>query len=157
MQNELTQRKYTRVMNAVAAGTTDQTSASVNMGSAGGSGGFTRVVFTALFGTLTANQVTSMRAQGSLDDGVVDAFSDLEGTLVGPMADDDDNQIMILEINRPRDEHKFIRVIIDRATANAVIDGVIAEQSNSRQMPVTQDATTVMHAKTVAAPAEGTP
>ena len=156
MQNELTQRKYTRVMNAVAAGTTDQTSASVNMGSAGGSGGFTRVVFTALFGALTANQVTSMRGQGSLDDGVVDAFSDLEGTLVGPLLDADGNKMLILEINRPRDEHKYIRVIIDRATANAVIDGVIAEQSNSRITPVTQS-TSVMHAKTVAAPAEGTP
>lgn len=140
--------KVTRVSNAVAAGTTDIEASSVNMA------GWDGVVFVALFGTLTATQVTTLKAQQSSDDGVADGFSDLAGTATGPMADDDDNQVAMLDIVRPGKQ--YVRPVIDRGTANAVVDGILAIQYRARSVPTTQDATTVAFTEQHHAPAEGT-
>lgn len=139
--------KITRVMNAVAAGTTDQTSSIIDMN------GFEGVRFIALFGTLTATQVTSMKAQQGAAAAMGDA-ADLAGSSVGPLADADSNEMLILDVYRPRE--RYVRVVIDRGTANAVIDGVIAEQYGPRTEPPVQDATTVSASETHQSPAEGT-
>lgn len=140
--------KVTRVMNAVAAGTTVQNSAVVDMQN------FESVKFIATFGALTANQVTSIKAQQDTVLAFNDDPQDLAGTLVGPLADADGNKALTLEIVRPRE--RFVRCVVNRATANAVIDGVIAIQYGGKKMPLSHDATTVKASKTVAGPAEGT-
>lgn len=139
--------KTTRVMNAVAAGTTDQNSASLDMAN------FEGVRLTALFGTITVNAVTSIKAQQSDDDGVADAFSDLAGSAIA-VAADDDNQAAVLDIWRP--QKRYVRLVIDRGTANAVIDGVLAEQYGARKLPTTDDAATVVAREVHASPDEGT-
>jgi len=139
--------KVSRVMNAVAAGTTDQTSSAVDMA------GFEDCTFIAAFGALTATQVTQMKAQQSSDDGVADAYSDLEGTLTGPLADGDGNKLMVLEVYNPA--KRYLKLVIDRGTANAVIDGVVAIQSQARVLPVTQPST-VAFTEVHRSPAEGT-
>jgi hypothetical protein len=139
--------KVTRVMNAVAAGTSDQTSSIIDMQ------GYEGVMFLASFGTLTATQVTSMRAQQGAAAAMGDA-ADLEGSTVGPLADDDDNQCLVLDVYRPRE--RYVRVVIDRATANAVIDGVVAIQYGPREKPTVQDATTIAFSELHVSPAEGT-
>jgi hypothetical protein len=45
---------------------------------------------------------------------------------------------------------------VDRGTANAVIDGIIAIQYNANVEPVTHDSTTVVGSEFHHAPAEGT-
>ncbi|MGE0105103.1 MAG: hypothetical protein AB7O81_34885 [Blastocatellales bacterium] len=140
--------KVTRVMNAVAAGATVQTGAAVDMKN------FEGVTFILGVGALTADQVTALKAQQSSDDGSADAYSDLEGTLTGPFADDDDNQVMILEIIRP--QKRYVKPIVNRATANAVIDFVIAIQHTPKAEPVTHDATTVAFSELHVSPDEGT-
>ena len=56
--------KVTRVLNAVAAGVTNQNGSVIDMS------GFEGVQFIALFGALTASQVTSLKVQqGNLADG----------------------------------------------------------------------------------------
>jgi len=139
--------KITRVMNAVAAGTSDQNGTGVDMS------GFDGVMFVASFGTLTATQVTSLKAQGSSDDGSSDTYADLTGTLVGPMDDDDDNKVLVLDVQQPKE--RYIRPVINRATANAVIDGIVAIQYKARDVPVTQGST-VSGVERHLAPAEGT-
>jgi hypothetical protein len=139
--------KITRVMNAVAAGITSQNSSSVDML------GFDGVMFIALFGALTATQVTSIKAQQSSDDGSTDAYDDLIGTLVGPLADADGNKILVLDIQRP--QKRYVRCVVNRATANAVIDGVLAVQYRAAKMPTTQP-TSVASIETHLSPAEGT-
>lgn len=147
MNNLLQDCKITRVENAVAAGTDDTTASdAIDMS------GYDGVVFIALFGTLTASQVTSMKAQQDTASAMSTA-ADLEGSSVGPLADDDDNQCLVLDVYRPRE--RYVRVVITRATANAVIDGVIAIQYRSRKGPVTQDAS-VAFAEQLVSPAEGT-
>lgn len=140
--------KTVRVSNAVAAGATDSNGTGVDMT------GYDAVRFVALLGALTATQVTGLHAQQSDDDGSADAYSDIEGSATENMGDDDDNDMLITDIIRPT--KRYVRPVVDRATANAVIDGVIAELYRTREVPVTQDATVIDVAKTVA-PDEGTP
>lgn len=138
--------KVTRVMDAVAAGTTDQNSSEVDMK------GFEGVMFIAAFGAIDATAVTSVKAQQGAVTGMGDA-ADLAGTSIS-VADDDDNKVVVLDIYRPQE--RFVRCVIDRGTANAVIDGVIAIQYGPREKPTTHDATTVVGTEVHASPAEGT-
>lgn len=138
--------KVTRVMNAVAAGTSDQNSSVIDMQ------GFDGVVFMAAFGTITSGAVTSIKVQQGADSGLSDA-ADLEGTSV-TVADDDDNQVAIVEVYRPRE--RYVRLVVDRGTQNAVIDGVLAIQYNGRIKPTTHDSSTVIAAESHNSPAEGT-
>ena len=137
--------KLTRVMNAKAAGATAQDGTAVDMQNWEG------VLFVALFGTLTATQVTSIKAQQST--AKASGFSDLEDTKVGPLADDDGNKALVLDVKRPRE--RYVRLVVSRATANAGIDGVIAIQYGPRKAPATHDST-VASSEAHTSPAEGT-
>lgn len=144
--NSAVREKVTRVSNAVAAGTTDINSSEVDMQN------FEGVKFYVLFGAITAGAVTSIKAQQDTVTGMAGA-ADLEGTAL-TVADDDDNQIAILDVYRPRE--RFVRCVVDRGTQNAVVDGIIAVQYGPRVMPATNDATTVVGLETHMSPAEGT-
>ena len=137
--------KTTRVMNAVAAGTTDQNSSSVDMQN------FEGVEFTAFLGALTAGQVTTMKLQTSSDNS---AWNDLLGTQTAAMDDADDNQCIILDLYKPVE--RYIRAVLERATQNAVIDGIVAKQYLPRVKPTTHDSATVQEAKMLVSPIEGT-
>ena len=137
--------KLTRVSNAVAAGTSDVTCSTID------TQGYDSCVFIAAFGTLTAGAVTSVKAQQGAASDMSDA-ADLEGTGI-TIADSDDNGLVMLEITSPRE--RYIRCIIDRGTANAVVDGVFALQSKAGVVPVVHDST-VIGSEHHLAPAEGT-
>lgn len=147
MQNLLKDIKITRVMNAVAAGTSNQNGSTLDMS------GWDGVQFIAAFGTLTATQVTGLKAQQGAASGMGDA-ADLAGSAVGPMADGDGNKCLVLDIYRPQE--RYVRCVVTRGTANAVIDGVIAIQYRGRKAPVTQDTTTIAANESHVSPAEGT-
>jgi len=109
--------KMTRVMSAVAAGVTTQTSAVIDMQ------GFEGVQFTVLFGAITAGAVTGVKLQqGNASDGS-DA-ADLAGTnIVVPVTS---NSAVFTDLWKPT--KRYVRVVITRTIQNAVIDGVIAQQ-----------------------------
>jgi hypothetical protein len=137
--------KITRVMNAVAAGTSVQTSTTVDMQ------GYDGVMFIAALGALTATQVTSIKArQGAL--AAMSDAADLEGTLVGPMADSGSNKVLVLDVHRPRE--RYVNCVVGRGTANAVIDSVIAIQYGG-SIPATQPSSVAFSEHQVS-PAEGT-
>ena len=138
--------KVTRVMNGVAAGTTDQNSSIIDMS------GWDGVLFLAAFGVITATAVTSIKVQQDTDP-AGGTMADLAGTAV-TVADDDDNQVAGVDVYRPRE--RYVRLVIDRGTANAVIDGVVAIQYRGSKAPSVHDATTVVAIETHASPAEGT-
>ena len=137
--------KISRVLDAQAAGTTDENSSAVDMQ------GWEGVLFVALFGTLTATQATAIKAQQATS--LTGTFSDLAGTKVGPLADGDSNKALALDVKNPRE--RYVRCVVDRSTADAVIDGVVAIQYGPRKMP-TADDSTVAAAKSHTSPAEGT-
>ena len=133
----------TRVMNAVAAGTNDtQDSTALDMS------GWDGVVFIALFGTLSATAVTDIRAQ---EGATSTPATDLAGTKISATPGTHDNKALILDIYRPL--KRYIRCRVTRATANAVIDGIIAIQYRGKKAPVTQGATvasTELHVSPIA-------
>ena len=138
--------KVTRVITAQAAGTSAVNGTVLDMQ------GFDGVVFVASFGALTATQVTSLKAQDGATSNLSDA-ADLAGSLTGPLADADGNRSLVLEICKPA--KRYIRPVINRATANAVIDSVVAIQYSASKSPTTND-TTVAAAKLRVSPANGT-
>ena len=143
----LNQVAFERVENAVAAGTTDQTSAGVAID------GFEVLTFLVLWGAITTSAVTSVKLQQSSDDGSTDVYSDIEGTNI-TVADDADNKMTIIEIVKPT--KRYVRAYLDLGTQNAVIDGVVCLKSHCRGViPLTQGST-VQGAETHVSPEEGT-
>lgn len=139
--------KITRVKAAVAAGTSAIQSDAVDMA------GFEGVVFLTLFGAITSGAVTSVEVQQSATAALGGTENDLAGTNIA-VADDDDDQVVVHDIFRP--SSRYVNVQINRATQNAVIDGVIAIQYGPAVIPTTNDATTVVGRETHITPAEGT-
>ena len=136
--------KMARVMNAVAAGVTVENSSVIDMQNYDG------VVFIAAFGAITSGAVTSAKAQQGAASNLSDA-ADLKGTKI-TIADTDDDKVAVLDIYRP--QKRYLRLVVSRATANAVIDGVVALQYKGKKAPVTQDAS-VAGDKLCVSPDEG--
>lgn len=129
MLDLLTHAVISRVSNAAAAGTTAINSTSVDMA------GFDAVTFLANFGTLTATQVTSMKLQHSDDNST---FTDVTSGATAAMADADSNKQLAATYKRPT--KRYVRAVISRGTANAVLDGITAIQYRPRTLPTTQPA-----------------
>lgn len=138
--------KITRVMNAVAAGTSVQNSSVIDMA------GYDGVLFVLALGTLTATAVTGLKAQQGQVSNLSDA-ADLAGSLVS-VPDTASNKIALLDVARPQE--RYVRAVVNRATANAVIDSVIAIQYKGDRRPSIHDATTVASSKNLQSPDEGT-
>lgn len=141
--------KTIRVENAVAAGTSDVESDVVDLGQ---SPGFNSVRFIVLLGAITTSAVTSVKAQqGDLSGG--SDMDDLEDSAVD-VADDDDNQMVIVDVIRP--SKRYVRCVVDRGTQNAVVDGIIAELYDARDVPVDADTVTLVGSSKLVTPDEGT-
>lgn len=126
----------------VAAGAADITDAAeVDMA------GYDGVVFIALLGTLTAGQVTKLRANGGSVSGT---HAELVGATTPAAADGDSNRVLVVDVHKPL--HRYMRPSVLRATQNAVINGIIAIRYHGSKAPVTQ-AATVAEALIVASPA----
>lgn len=132
-------------MNAVAAGTTNQTGAAVD------TQGFDGVMFIADIGALTATQVTSLKAQDGLTSG--GAYNDIAGSNTSAMADGDSNKLLVVDIYKP--QLRFLKPVVLRATANAVINCVIAILYKGLKGPVVNDAT-LSQIRSLVSPADGT-
>ncbi len=133
--NLIMSTKTTRVNAGAVAGSSDITSGAwLDME------GFDSVKFTALFGTLSSGAVTSIKVQASNDSGGSSAV-DLAGATLS-IAEDRDDDVLILEVTKLQG-YRYVHLHIDRATGNAVLDGVIAEQYSARKSPTTHDSTTV--------------
>lgn len=133
-----------RCINAEAAGTSDVNGSVIDME------GYEGVMFIVAFGTITSGAVTSIKVQQGSQSNLSDA-ADLEGTSVS-VADTAFNKLAIVDVYRPRE--RYVRVVVDRGTQNAVIDGGIAIQYGPRELPVTQG-DTVEGCEVHASPDEG--
>ncbi|HEX4499849.1 MAG TPA: hypothetical protein VH187_01580 [Scandinavium sp.] len=128
-------------MNAQTAGSTAVDGTSIDMTAYDG------VMFVASVGALTATQVTTLQAKGSNDNTTFNPFTTNAQTLA--MADADSNKLLVLDIFRPMT--RFVRPTINRGTANAVINCVIAILYNADKLPST-DATSVSQHATFVSP-----
>jgi hypothetical protein len=128
--------KTVQVLGAVAAGTSNQNAAGVDLQ------GFDGGRFVADFGALTSTQVTSLKVQGSSDNS---NWTDITGANTAALGDANSNTILIVDVLRPAT--RYLRAVVLRGTANAVINCVIAELYRLRTAPVTQDATVITATK----------
>lgn len=139
--------KITRHSNAVAAGSSNETpSNGIDMQN------FEGCLFGVMFGAIVSGAATSIEAHQSSDDGSSDAYTALKGSKV-TVADTDDNKIAWLDIYKPQE--RYLKCIVNRATQNATIDGIIAIQYGPRKRPTSHD-TTVLGGELHVSPDEGT-
>jgi hypothetical protein len=126
-----------------AAGTTDINGTVLDMS------GFEGVLFIVQLGAITANAVTSIKAQqGSAGD--TSDLADLTGTNQ-TIADTDDEKVLYIDVYRPT--KRYVSLFVDRGTANAVVSA-IAMQYGARKEPTTHGSGVA--GETWISPAEGT-
>lgn len=130
----------------VAAGTSDVNSDIVD------TQGFEGVRFILGFGAITTGAVTTFKIQQN-DVNSASGMADLATSSI-TVNDDDDNQIAISDIYKPRE--RYVRLALDRNTQNAVVDFLLVELYEPRKLPITEDSTIVIAAEQMVSPAEGT-
>lgn len=145
--NSSKHEKVIRVLNGVVAGTSDQTSSAID------TAGYDGVKIVTALGAITAGAVTSVKLQQSSDDGSADDYSDILGSGQS-FADTDDNKVAVHDVFRP--QKRYLKVVVDRGTQNAVIDSIVATLYAARKLPTTDDSTTVVGRKVLVSTAEGT-
>ena len=124
-----------RVSNAVAAGITTINSASVDMQQVMGTPaqGVRGIAF---LGTLTATQVTRLKLQHSDDNST---WADVASTGTPYAADGDSNKMLITDLFKPR--KRYVRAVVERGTANAVVDAILLELYLPQMTPTPLDTT----------------
>jgi hypothetical protein len=127
---------------AGAAGATDITGTAVD------TQGYDGVQFEVAFGPIVAGAATSIKVQGSDDDST---YADLAGT-AQTVADDADNKVFYVDIVRPL--HRYLKLIVARATQNATVGAALAHKYGPIKAPVTQG--TNVSGETHYSPAAGT-
>jgi hypothetical protein len=130
-----------------AAGATDINGDGVDMN------GFEGVMFVAIMGPITSGAVTSLKAQQDTASDFSDDAQDLAGTGI-TIADDDDEQVFVLDIWRPLD--RYVRPVIERATQNATVQSVLAVQYGPRELPTEFAVADLINYEAHVSPAEGT-
>lgn len=145
--NLIANSKIIRHSNAVAGGTTVITPDSgIDMS------GFESVTFLVAFGAIAPTAVTSIEVHCSSDDGYMDPYTAIAGSNEA-ITDANDNLVAAIDIVRPPE--RYVKCIVNRGTANAAVDAIVAIQTGSKKLPVSASATTVgneVHQQ----PAEGT-
>lgn len=125
--------KFTKVNNAVAAGTTDQDSDRVDMT------GFDSVCFVWSIGDVTSGAVVQAIAKSNAADSTSSSTTEKSGTSTTAGASNMDNTLLIVDLHKPTLRYAYSTLVID--TQNAVVNGCYAIQYNAKSLPVTQSAT----------------
>jgi hypothetical protein len=141
--------KQTKISSAITptagvAGLTDILGSTLDMQ------GFEGVLMICRFGAITATAVSGIRAQQGNDSGLSDA-ADLLGS-AQVVADSDDDKAFYIDLFRPKE--RYVRLVVDRATANAVVATAEYIQYGPKKMPTVHGANVAgeLHVS----PAEGT-
>lgn len=84
------------------------------------------------FGAITSGAVTSIKMQVSDNSALSDA-ADVTGLSV-TVADDDDGKVFVLDLVKPL--KRYARVVVDRATQDAVVEQATYIRYGAKDMPV---------------------
>ena len=133
--------KITKVKDAVAAGTTSQSSSTVDML------GYEGVIFLASFGTAAANN--SFNIQGSDDDS---SYNDIAGSSVVNSTTDKN---FFIDMHKPL-KHRYYQLIALRGTSTT-IENMWAIQYGAHSEAVVNVVSTKLFGKALVSPADGTP
>ena len=128
-----------------AAGTSDINGVTLDMS------GYEGVLMMVTFGAITSSAVTSIKAQQGAASNLSDA-ADLLGTAQS-VADNDDENTYYIDVFKPRE--RYVRLVVDRGTANAVVASATYIQYGGRTEAVASHGSAVAGESHVS-PAEGT-
>lgn len=139
------QHKLTLHSTAVAAGITVITpSTAIDMQD------FDSCTFVAVFGAIVVTGVQSVEVHES--DSPSSGFTALAGSKI-VVADSDDDKAVFVEIHRPL--KRYLKMVVNRATANSTLNAIIAIQSQAKLVPVSHDATVLAASELWLTPNEG--
>ena len=143
------QGKGTKISTAITptagvAGTTDINGSTLDMQ------GFESVQMLVRMGAITSGAVTSIKTQQG-DQSDASDMSDLSGTGV-TIADTDDDETFYIDLIRP--EKRYVRLVVDRETQNAVVAAANYIQYGARKQPTAHGAGVT--GETHVSPREGT-
>ncbi|MCC6192267.1 MAG: hypothetical protein IT318_24815 [Anaerolineales bacterium] len=129
-----------------ASGSADRNGAVFDMA------GFEGVLMIFKMAAIAAGAVTSIKAQQGQASNLSDA-ADLAGT-AQTVADDDDNQIFIIDLYRPTE--RYVRGVVDKDAVNATAETLTYIGYGARELPVTQTLADAVTFERHISPAEGT-
>lgn len=118
----------------LSSGATSAGTSAIN-GTAIDTQGFEGVRFIALLGDVTDTSVLSLKAQGGSASDGGDA-TDITGATTGTFTADGstaDSKILSLDVVKPR--ARYVRPVLGRTTANAVVLAIVAELYGARKGP----------------------
>ena len=131
----------TRVMNSVAAGTTEQKSSVLDMQ------GYDSVIFVLMVGTVTGGGAVitaAVKSNTASSTGSPTPVAETNATCTHTDSGSDSNGIFVVDEIRPSQRYVFLDVT--RTTENVAIDGVLAIQYNSKNMPTTLSSSVIASA-----------
>ena len=127
----LKEGKFDKVLVATAAGTTDTLTGDIldlqNCDSVTG---------IAILGDVTATAVVTLKAYTGDDSALSDGAYETVTATVTADATSADDKLLVLDVIRPG--KRYCRFDLVRATANAVVDGIVGIRYNYRAIPTTQ-------------------
>lgn len=123
----ITEFKFTSALDLAAAAAADREGAALDMIN------FRGVLMIVKFGAIATGATTSIKAQQGAAANLSDA-ADLEGTKI-EVADDDDDQIFIIDLYEPAE--RYVRVYVDKDTANNTQEMAWYLQYGARVRPTT--------------------
>lgn len=129
-----------------ASGTADRNGAVFDMS------GLEGVLMVVKFATIASGATTSIKAQQGQQSDLSDA-ADLAGTKIS-VADDDDDQIFIIDLYRPQE--RYVRVVVDKDGSNAAAESAIYIGYGARDKPVALTLANEVTYELHVSPAEGT-
>lgn len=108
-----------------ASGTSSRDGTSVDMQNWEG------VMFICKHATIASSASGDLHLETSSDDS---SFNDLEGTKIA-VADDDDDEVFVLDLFRPQE--RYVRPVVTKDGSNAQAETVVAVKYRGRKVPVT--------------------
>ena len=129
-----------------ASGTADRTGAALDML------GFRGVLMVVKFAAIATGAVTTIKAQQGAIANLSDA-ADLAGT-GQTVADDDDNQIFVIDLFEP--VKRYVRLFVDKDASNASGESAYYIQYGAQQRPTTVAVADLVSYERHRSPAEGT-
>ena len=103
--------------------------------------GFDGVIFIALTGDVTDTSVLGLNVEHGDASGGGDMADTTASAAYTAGASDADSKVLAVDVYKPL--KRYVRGVLTRTTANAVIGGIIAIQYQGRKCPVAQDATVI--------------
>ncbi|MGP9819195.1 hypothetical protein ACTZWW_04190 [Salinarimonas sp. NSM] len=136
MMNLIHDAKFVVVEASAIAGTTTLTTDVVDLA------GFDSVAFVAHLGDVTDTSVLTLTGYTNDTNNTTTPTETAAAVTFTAGASDADNKLMVVDMVKPRQRYAY--ATLERGTANAVVNGIVAILYNAHNKPVTQPASVLV-------------